>query len=155
MSEEIEILATVEVVVSRQGVQWHQSQLGQLTHARLLPDGPEFFVREGLVGGLESFMISSGERMGIKDSATPMSRQVLHLATDGDFETVAAVVHRLDGHHRPVRRNRRFTVAVAKSQLDLATRHRKAIDSAETQTTEPPPCDTTDPAQLSLFPSSS
>jgi hypothetical protein len=110
------ILASRDVTVSKMGVDRCQDQIGRLTKCRA-GDGTVFYVREALAGGAHSFMVSSGERWGIKSRGASMSRQVLQLATEGDFGAVAAMVREADPHGRAVVRNARFTVAAAERQI--------------------------------------
>jgi hypothetical protein len=87
---------------------------GQLTKCRL--GGVVFYVRENIAFQGGHFQVSSGERMGWKQGRlSRRHQQILELAAPpGQWDRIAALVHRVDGLKRPVRSNRRFTIPCPK-----------------------------------------
>lgn len=82
-----------------------------------------FYVRENVAFHGGHFMVSSGERMGIKlGRLSKRHLQILELAApDNDWNRIAAVVHEVDGLKRPVRKNRRFTIQWAERTFKSRT----------------------------------
>lgn len=91
----------------------HGGLEGKLTKCRF--GQTTFYVRENLAPSGGHFQVSAGERMGWKQGRlSPRHLQVLELAAPVDqWNRIAILVHDLDALHRPVRQNRRFTIAWA------------------------------------------
>lgn len=84
---------------------------GQVTHIRA--DGVNAYVRENI--RTDTFMMNSGHRRGVAEGTADMpGAQVLNLATDGDWERIAAVVRDADAMGRPVVRSRRWSMNAAR-----------------------------------------
>lgn len=87
---------------------------GKVTHIRVYLAGAgmvDAYVRENF--RCDTFTeLSSGSRLGALRSGMP-DHQVLELATDGDWFTIAGVVAAADARKRRVIRNRAWTVRAA------------------------------------------
>lgn len=86
-------------------------QISQLTACEL--DGVRFYVREA-INNIDSFQISSAERWGDKVGMSKVrkERQCLELfAPEEHWQRLADLIHKTDILHRPVRKNRLFTMA--------------------------------------------
>lgn len=81
--------------------------IGQVTKCRF--DGITFYVREN-VNGIDSFLISSGERLGDKTGKNPVkSRQVLELFAPKKFwPFLMKKIAETDSLKRPVFPNKKF-----------------------------------------------
>jgi hypothetical protein len=95
--------------------------VSQVTHCKV--ENIEFYVREN-INGINSFLISSGERWGDKVGKTARKgRGVLELLAPVDqWDRIAALVHAEDTLKRHVKPNRLFTTAWAK-QLFQSQEH--------------------------------
>lgn len=80
----------------------------QVTSCRI--GNVEFYVREN-INGVDSFMISSGERQGDKAGRKPsLKRNILEQSAPSAYwNEIASVVRKNDTLNRPVKRNRMFT----------------------------------------------
>lgn len=88
---------------------------GQVTRCELA--GVVFYVRENLDSSV-SFMMNAGQRWGEKNGRVSKSREILELAAPADdWETIADAVRAADPLHRPVRKNKNFTISWAESIL--------------------------------------
>jgi len=97
----------------------YDGPMGQLTELQDPVTGCRFWVREVVRPPGGWFYVASNYRWGLKHGAN-MGRcwiQILELAIApeiaGDWDRLAALVHEVDGLHRPVRRNARFTKKTA------------------------------------------
>ena len=84
-------------------------QVGQITACKF--EQTVFYTREN-INGIDSFFISSGERMGDKTDKVPRKeRQVLELvAPDDKWNDIAAIVYNLDPLKRKVIKNEHFNI---------------------------------------------
>jgi hypothetical protein len=98
----------------------HGGLEGKLTKCRL--GTTVFYVRENIAPCGGPFLVSAGERMGWKQGRLSSRHvQVLELlAPDPEWRRMAALVHETDALNRPVRQNRRFTVAWAETTIRKA-----------------------------------
>jgi hypothetical protein len=95
----------------------HGGLEGLLTKCRL--GEAVFYVRENISTFGGHFHVSAGERMGWKRGRLAKRHsQVLELAAPPkEWDRLAEIVQQTDGLHRPVRRNRLFSVTWAAARL--------------------------------------
>lgn len=95
----------------------HGGMIGQLTKCRY--NRVIFYVRENLKG-INSFIISSGERWGDKNGTSKPRRERWSLdlcAPTEHWDTLAALVHEQDYYKRPVLKAKRFSYHWAEQQF--------------------------------------
>ena len=118
MSQPIEIIRQTTWLVHWGGINQQGGTEGKLTECRM--GDMVFWVRENFVPLEGSFVgMGSGERHALKRGHVAKRHpQVLDLCCPADrFDEIAAAVRALDPLGRPVRTNRRFTVAWAREQF--------------------------------------